>query len=149
MIFREASLRDIPQIQLVRHAVRENILSNPALVTDADCATYLSERGKGWVCEADDHIVGFSIVDLVGNNVWALFLRPEFEGRGIGRQLHDRMLDWYFSKTPNTLWLGTEPGTRAEKFYRTVGWTETGVHGKGEVRFEMTQAEWAGRPVVI
>jgi GNAT superfamily N-acetyltransferase len=145
MIFREASLRDIPQIQIVRHTVRENVLSNPALVTDADCAEYLSERGKGWVCEADDHIVGFSIVDLVGNNVWALFLRPEFEGQGIGRQLHDRMLDWYFSKTQDTLWLGTEPGTRAEQFYRTAGWTEAGVHGKGEVRFEMTQAEWVGR----
>jgi GNAT superfamily N-acetyltransferase len=145
MIFREASLRDIPQIQIVRHTVRENVLSNPALVTDADCAEYLSERGKGWVCEADDHIVGFSIVDLVGNNVWALFLRPEFEGQGIGRQLHDRMLDWYFSKTQDTLWLGTEPGTRAEKFYRTAGWTEAGVHGRGEVRFEMTQAEWVGR----
>lgn len=145
MIFREASLRDIPQIQIVRHTVRENVLSNPALVTDADCVEYLAVRGKGWVCEADDHIVGFSIVDLVGNNVWALFLRPEFEGQGIGRQLHDRMLDWYFSKTQDTLWLGTEPGTRAEQFYRTAGWTEAGVHGKGEVRFEMTQAEWVGR----
>ena len=145
MIFREAFLRDIPQIQIVRHTVRENVLSNPALVTDADCAEYLSVRGKGWVCEADDHIVGFSIVDLVGNNVWALFLRPEFEGQGIVRQLHDRMLDWYFSKTQDTLWLGTEPGTRAEQFYRTAGWTEAGVHGKGEVRFEMTQAEWVGR----
>jgi hypothetical protein len=55
------------------------------------------------------------------------------------------MLDWYFSKTQDTLWLGTEPGTRAEQFYRTAGWTEAGVHGKSEVRFEMTQAEWVGR----
>ena len=38
MHFREAGLNDIAQIQVVRHAVKENILSDPALVTDADCA---------------------------------------------------------------------------------------------------------------
>jgi len=41
MAFREASLQDIPQIQNVRHAVKENVLSDPGLVTDIDCANYL------------------------------------------------------------------------------------------------------------
>jgi GNAT superfamily N-acetyltransferase len=50
-------------------------------------------RGKGWVCEINNEIVGFSIADLKGNNIWALFLRPEFEKLGIGKRLHDIMLD--------------------------------------------------------
>jgi len=50
MIFREAIVSDIPQIQVVRHAVKENVLSNPALVTDHDCKEFITERGKGWVC---------------------------------------------------------------------------------------------------
>lgn len=142
MIFREAVLTDIPQIQIVRNAVKENTLSNPNLVTDADCALFITQRGKGWVCEIDHKIVGFSIADLVDDNIWALFLHPDFEGRHIGRQLHDIMLDWYFSTGKEHVWLGTAPNTRAETFYRKSGWTATGMHGKNELKFEMTNNDW-------
>lgn len=37
MAFREATLQDIPQIQIVRYSVKENVLSDPGLVTDEDC----------------------------------------------------------------------------------------------------------------
>ena len=37
MTFREANNTDIKQIQIVRNAVTENTLSDPGLVTDADC----------------------------------------------------------------------------------------------------------------
>lgn len=62
----------------------ENTLSNPHLVTDKDCGEYMFIRGKGWVCEINRQIVGFCIVDLIDNNIWALFLWPEFESQGIG-----------------------------------------------------------------
>ena len=142
MIFREASAGDIPQIQIVRNSVKENTLSDPGLVTDEDCENYLLSRGKGWVCEIEDRIVGFAIVDVVDHNVWALFVQPGFDGKGIGRKLHDAMLDWYFEHTDSAIWLGSAPGTRAEKFYRKAGWEETGTHGKGEIKFEMTAAIW-------
>lgn len=67
MTFREATIHDIPQIQVVRNAVTENTLSNPALVTDKDCEEYIMKRGKGWVCEVDGTIVGFAIADLRGS----------------------------------------------------------------------------------
>ena len=70
MIFREAKIEDIKQIQIVRNAVTENTLSDPKLVTDEDCKAFLTVRGKGWVCEMDSDIVGFSIVDLQNNNIW-------------------------------------------------------------------------------
>jgi GNAT superfamily N-acetyltransferase len=120
-MIREATISDIKQIQIVRNAVRENTLSDPGLVTDEDCAVYLTARGKGWVCEIDDEIVGFSIVDLQDHNVWALFVTPGFDKRGIGKRLHDTMLNWYFSQTAANLWLGTTPNTRAESFYRKAG----------------------------
>lgn len=142
MIFREAQVTDILQIQVVRNAVKENRLSDPALVSDEDCENYLLHRGKGWVCEKDDKIVGFAIVDLFDHNVWALFVHPEFENKGIGKKLHDIMLDWYFTKTDLTIWLGTAPNTRAEKFYRKAGWKEAGTHGKGEIKFEMSAESW-------
>ena len=142
MIIREAQINDIKQIQIVRNAVTENTLSNPDLVTDEDCKEFMTVRGKGWVCEIDNTVVGFSIADLKENNIWALFLSPEHEKKGIGKLLHDVMLDWYFEQTKNTVWLGTSPNTRAESFYRKAGWTEIGTHGKGEIKFEMTYTNW-------
>ena len=142
MIFREANKSDIKQMQFVRNAVKENMLSDPALVPDEDVAEYITKRGKGWVCVIRSEVAGFAIVDLIDNNIWALFVHPDYEGNGIGKKLHDAMLNWYFEQTKQKVWLGTEPGTRAEKFYRMQGWKEVGVHGKGEVKFEMQKSEW-------
>lgn len=146
MMLREARVGDIPQIQIVRNAVKENTLSNPDLVTDQDCADFITQRGKGWICEMEHQVVGFSIVDLVDHNIWALFVHPDFDKRGIGKQLHDIMLDWYFDQTQQSVWLGTAPGTRAEAFYRRAGWKEIGLHGKGEIKFEMTFEKWRPLP---
>ena len=145
MTIREAKIADIKQIQLVRNSVTENTLSDPNLVTDEDCKTFLTIRGKGWVCEIDNHIVGFSIVDLQEHNIWALFLNPKYEKQGIGKQLHDIMLDWYFMQTKENVWLGTSPKTRAASFYKIAGWKVIGTHGNGETKFEMTYKNWMNR----
>jgi GNAT superfamily N-acetyltransferase len=141
MLFREATTADIQQIQSVRNSVKENTLSDPALVSDEDCEMFLTQRGKGWVCEMDSRIVGFAIADLKEHNIWALFIHPDFEKQGIGKTLHDMMLDWYFQQTQQLVWLGTAPGTRAEAFYKKAGWSLNGMHGK-ELKFEMERADW-------
>jgi len=142
MNIRVADVKDIYQIQVIRNLVKENRLSDPALVPDSDVEDYITRRGKGWVCEINDQIVGFAIADLVDNNIWALFIHPDFERIGIGKKLQEEMLTWYFSQTDRTVWLGTSPKTRAELFYRKAGWKEVGIHGKGEIKFEMTKDEW-------
>ncbi len=141
MNFRQAIPEDIPQIQIVRNSVKENQLSNPNLIPDELVEEFITKRGKGFVCEIDDKIVGFSIVNFVENNVWALFLLPEFEGKGIGKKLHQLMLDEYFSKTKETIWLSTEANSRAETFYKKQGWKNVGLHGN-EVKFEMSFEDW-------
>ncbi|MDN4011746.1 GNAT family N-acetyltransferase [Chryseobacterium gambrini] len=145
MKIREAERKDIPQIQIVRNSVKENTLSDPNLVTDQDCEDFLFNRGKGWVCEHNDRILGFGIVDMKEKSIWALFVHPEFENRGIGRKLHNTMLNWYFDQTDEKIWLSTSPDTRAEIFYRKSGWTENGVHGKNEIKFEMAYNDWKNR----
>lgn len=141
MNFRQATTEDIPQIQIVRNSVKENQLSNPNLIPDNLVEEFITKRGKGFVCEIDDIIVGFSIVDFVENNVWALFLLPEFEGKGIGKKLHQLMLDEYFSKTKETIWLSTEANSRAETFYKKQGWKNAGFLGN-EMKFEMSFEDW-------
>ena len=146
MVVREAKTDDMKQMQIVRNSVTENTLSNPDLVTGKDYEVFVTERGKGWVCEIDHQIVGFAIADLRENNIWALFIDPNFEKKGIGQLLHNTMLDWYFKQTKNTVWLGTAFDTRAEKFYRKAGWIEVGTNGAEEIKFEMTHNNWTTNP---
>ena len=142
MIFREAQIADIDKCMIVRLTVKENVLNNPALVPKQDYVQYINNYGKGWICEIDNQIVGFSIVSVLHQNVWALFVLPEHESRGIGKQLHDIMIDWYFDQTEQTIWLGTEQNTRAEKFYIKRGWKIVGINGENETKFEMTKENW-------
>ena len=64
MVFREAQIADIIQIRLVRNSVNDNRSYDSRLITNEDIKIFITERGKGWVCEAGEEIVGFSIVDL-------------------------------------------------------------------------------------
>jgi len=140
--FREATIRDVKELLEIRFSVKENVLNNRALVTEEITADFLTRYGKGWVCEIENQIVGFAIIDVLENNIWALFVRPGFEKKGIGKGLQQIMLDWFFNQSDKTLWLGTAPGTRAEKFYIASGWKDVGRTRHGEIRFEITRDEW-------
>jgi GNAT superfamily N-acetyltransferase len=72
-------------------------------------------------------------------------VHPEHEKKGIGLQLHDVMLDWYFLQTDTHLRLGTEVNTRAESFYRKAGWKAIGHESNGEILFEMTLQVWQSK----
>ena len=143
---RVATEADIPEMHRVRLAVRENRLSNPGVVRPSDYVPMLTERGRGWLALVGGRIAGFAIVDMERRNVWALFVDPQHEARGVGRRLHDEMMGWAFASGADHVHLGTAPGTRAERFYRTAGWTYAGLETNGEARFEMTRAAWETKP---
>ena len=142
MIFRQATQEDIPAMQVVRNAVKENVLSDPSVISNDSYIPYLEERGMGWVCSIKNQIVGFALLDNQERNVWALFVFPNYEGRGIAQELQRIMLKEYFAHTQDAIWLGTAPNTRAENFYRESGWKEVGMHGEKEIKFEMSHAVW-------
>jgi GNAT superfamily N-acetyltransferase len=136
MSVRAATVLDIQQMHELRLAVRENRLADPLKVQPDDYLPFLTGQGLGWVFEHNNQIVAFAIADTVQRNVWALFVRPGFEGRGIGRTLHDTMVAALFAIDQQPIWLCTEPHTRAEKFYRAAGWREVRREPSGEIRFE-------------
>ena len=133
---REALPGDIPGMMVVRAAVRENRLVS-RVIGPADYLREMQAEGRGWVA-ADEagRILGFAIGNARTGNIWALFVDPEHEGRGIGRALHDRMVEWLFSTGLTRLSLGTAPQTRAQQFYVKAGWTFLGLDQHGEALFE-------------
>src|SRR3977135_2491285 len=77
------------RITEIRFAVQENRLDDPTLVTDEDHACFEEHPGI-WVWEEGGHILGFSAGDTRDGTIWALFVDPAFERRGIGRALLER-----------------------------------------------------------
>lgn len=104
----------------------------------------MNDVGRGWVAEDENQIIGFAIGDLSRQNVWALFVDPAYERRGAGRALHDAMMSWMFSEGAERVWLTTEPGTRAQQFYRIAGWQHVGDE-RGEARYEFARQAWLSR----
>lgn len=143
---RRAELGDIPAMHAVRMAVRENRLSDPSRVQPRDYDQRLAKRGHGVVAERDGQLVGFAIGDLTSQSVWAMFVHPDHERRGIGRQLHDELLQWMFAAGAWQVWLTTDPGTRAAAFYVAAGWHVAGTEPNGELRFERSRAEGTDAP---
>ena len=131
---RRATHDDIPRIMEIRHGVHENRLRDPSSVTAADCAAFI-DRAEMWVWVADGQIQGFSAGDPRDGSIWALFVDPANEGRGIGRALLAHACGTVGGAGFDTITLNTEPGTRADRFYRLNGWVEIGRSVKGEVLF--------------
>src|SRR5690606_27101769 len=114
---------------------RENVLNNPALVTTADYVDHIEGRGRSWVCEEDGAIVGFSSADGRTATIWALFVDPAHERRGVGRLLLEPAVRWLEGEGAQAITLATAPGTRAEGFYQAAGFTIEGRSPHGELVF--------------
>jgi GNAT superfamily N-acetyltransferase len=136
-VIREARKEDVPAMNRLRLQVKENVLSDPSLVTAEMVVEAISRSGRGWVFVEHGEILGFSIVRSKDPSIWALFVLPECEGRGIGHALHEAAVDWLWSQGAERIWLSTDPETRAYSFYHARGWTEKGRLANGEIRLEL------------
>jgi len=137
---READCGDIAAMSEIRLAVAENILSDPAKVTAADYAAYINGYGKTWVVESEGQMMAFGAAHRSGL-IWALFVRPGFEGRGLGSLIMRECLSWLEQAGVVRAFLDTGMGTRAEGFYRAQGWREFGRAGE-RVDFELALPEF-------
>ncbi|MEM1316249.1 MAG: GNAT family N-acetyltransferase [Pseudomonadota bacterium] len=136
MILRRATPDDVPRILEIRAEVRENRLADPAAVRRPQVLAFI-DRGRIHVAGAAAGVDGFSAANPEDGFLWALFVAPRAEGRGLGGALLAAALDDLRAAGLSRARLETDPGTRAEAFYRRRGWTELGLNDKGEMLMEL------------
>jgi len=136
---RLASVADIDAIFDIRTSVRENHLSRDQLaemgITPETIRQAILESPCVWIAEVDGAPAGFSMADAEDGCVFAAFVLPEFEGRGLGRSLMDKAEAFLFQHH-RTIWLETAEASRASGFYRSLGWLVVEHLPGGDVRFE-------------
>lgn len=132
---------DIETLFDIRTSVEQNHQSREELaalgVTSESLAEMLRTRSRAWLCHLDGTAAGFSMADSAKATVFALFVRPGFERRGIGRRLMTEAEGWLFQQGWDQIWLATgdDESLRALGFYRHLGWVPAGVLDDGQIRF--------------
>ncbi|WP_142850748.1 GNAT family N-acetyltransferase [Telmatospirillum sp. J64-1] len=136
---RPATEADAPALFAIRTSVRENHQSIEELaaigVTLQSVAEMLrAGTARAWIAESGSEPVAFAMAR--GNAVFALFVHPAHEGRGLGKALLHRAEDWLFRQNEE-IWLATggDPALRAHDFYRRQGWQEAGRLADGQIRY--------------
>ncbi len=142
-MIRPMSEADLAETLALRLAVRENPLppEQHHLIRPERVRAVLAEGGS-FVAEEAGRILGFAMASGGGPldcepTLWALFLRAEAEGRGLGKALLGAAVGWLRAQGFAEAWLSTDPGTRAEGFYLRQGWRPDGVTPEGERLFRL------------
>jgi GNAT superfamily N-acetyltransferase len=131
MTIRQARDSDVPELMRIRASVRENVLSDPAKVPASLVCEFIRHSGI-WLWEEHGAVLGFTAADTRDGTIWALFVDPIAEGRGIARALLPKALDDLRTQGWGQARLTTECGSRAEDFYRRFGWRDDGLSPTGE-----------------
>ena len=135
MKYREMLVKDLPETFELRIATWHNPNGREELtkmgITTESVTQMMSTSHAGWVCEVDSRIAGFAMGNQETGEMWVIAVLEDYEGRGIGRQLLQRVEDWLFSQGCKVLWLTTDPdeAVRAVGFYRHLGWKDWKMEG--------------------
>ena len=127
--YRPAQSTDVAECIVIRGQTRENAVSAGRLAELGITAESWSESVQtgalpGFVCRDDANIIGYCFGERATGEVVVLALLPDFENRGIGRQLLDLVVDELFRAGHTRLFLGcsADPAGRSYGFYRHLGW---------------------------
>lgn len=139
---RSAQPSDVDAIFVVRTAVTENHLSREAMrqmgITESVVADMIRQNPCAWVAVDNELIVGFSMILPEEGCLFAAFVLPEYENRGIGRRLVLAAENELF-KHHQIAWLETAKNSRAVMFYTCLGWGNETAIDEGDVRLEKTR----------
>lgn len=130
--YRPASPQDAAECVVLRGKTRENAFSEEQLRSIGVTAKSWGENIEsgalpGHVCTVDGNIVGYCFGARATGEIEVLAILPDFENRGIGRELLNRTIRELAELGHSRLFLGCspDPNSRSYGFYRHLGWRST------------------------
>lgn len=136
---RVALSSDIEGIFDVRTSVKENHLSREEMeqmgITESSVIDMIEKSRCAWVAVDDGKVIGFSMILPDEGSLFAAFVLPEYEGRGVGRSLIE-LAEQELFKHHEVAWLETDKNSRAAEFYRRLGWVEKENVNESDIRLE-------------
>lgn len=139
---RLATENDIEVIFDIRTSVKENHLSKQQLtelgITEPVILSLIQNTSTVWLAEVQHQVCGFSIVDLTEGSIFAIFVHPDFEAKGVGTALLKKAEDLLFNSCQE-ICLETDQKSRAFEFYLRQGWCVSEYFDNGDVRMLKTR----------
>ena len=87
-IYKPEDCEEVIEVWFAASRVATPFLSEEFLAEERDNIRQVHlKEAETWVFEHEDSVAGF--IALIGNEVGGIFVRPEYQGRGIGRALMD------------------------------------------------------------
>lgn len=91
-----------------------------------------------WVYEANNSVVGF--IAMMGNEVGAIFLKPEYHGQGIGASLMNQVAQMHEALEVEVF----EKNTVGRAFYDKYGFKFMKEHIHKETNFKLLRLKYEG-----
>lgn len=141
MNIRIATEADVETLFDIRTSVTQNHQSREELaaigVTPQAIGEMFRTTSRAWIAEDGSEALAFAMADAAEGTVFAMFVRPGNEGRGLGRALMHEAESWLFAEGWDEIWLltGSDPALRAVGFYLRLGWTAVGAEPDGQTRY--------------
>lgn len=138
---RQAIAADIEALFDIRTSVAQNHLSREEMarmgIDAGTLAAALAGEPCAWLAEVDGQAQAFSMIDLDDACLFAVFVRPGFEGQGLGTAVLRPAEQALFARHAR-IWLTTDgaDGVRANGFYRRHGWLPVEELEGGDLRYE-------------
>ena len=136
---RVAQPSDINSMFDVRTSVVENHLSREELqqmgINEIVVADMIEQNRCAWVAIVNDKVLGFSMILPDEGCLFAAFVLPKYEGRGIGRRLVE-LAEHELFKNHELVWLETDKNSRAAQFYMRLGWGNKSYINSNDIRLE-------------
>ncbi|WP_153773922.1 GNAT family N-acetyltransferase [Pseudomonas sp. MNR3A] len=141
LTLRQALPEDVELLFDIRTSVKQNHLSREQMhdlgITATSLTEAIGEAPCTWIAEYEQEAVGFAMVDLGEGELFALFVRPQHEGKGVGRLLLERAEHALFQRHELIhLITDGDQAIRANGFYQRSGWILAGAVDDRDVRYE-------------
>ncbi len=107
-------------------------------ITEVSISEMIAASHCAWVATVNGDVVGFSMIDAGDASLFAAFVLPAHEGKGLGKELVLAAEKELFKHHPE-IWLETEKDSRAAGFYRHLGWNNEREAKNNQIRLTKTR----------